>query len=247
MDPSNERQLDQDALDQLSLQLCPRRSGVGAVGLITMDEGSNSRLLFSSPKLTQVPLDALFAVARWLLDSGRFGLNTLKLECRSESFALEPIDSRHFRISIAPPTWQRQPLPDGVHHSGLQTLDIEGRSYSVFPVESRDDFLVYLHTPEELVYPELKALQTKAEERQRTALRLTPLAPGEIRLDGIGIKDGITAAACGGLAARILGLTSEEVLVKMGGNPYFVQVQPDRRVDVTTTSAYVFSGQWSPQ
>ena len=246
--PLPSEQLEGFAFQDLAQRLCSRRLGVGADGLIafTRRSGVSPSIHTASTRFTPdvVPVDALFCAARFLFDSGEYGVKPFTLQSKGRIFTVESVDSQNFRLEVPSPTNSGQ-LPDW--HTPLQRE------------QYLEQVVVPWETPQAL-WTQFKPSPDAQSLRRSARLSAVNHPARPIVLFSVAQKDLISAwvrlsswvdhssaASAVALSAHLDGLSSDEVLVSLNDQPFFVQISfPGPRIWVTAPVRYLFQGLYAP-
>lgn len=207
---------------ELTDQLCHRRLGIGAVGIFALRDLEQTPPLYqlnwsSVRPLTQVQPEFLACASRYLFDAGRFGNRPIRLQAGSQVWSVEAVDSRTFRLELGSDYLNNLPTP--LYHAAPDWQALRRLSRQVRPEGWRTG----------------RAVLYSADSRHQ-------LSAWSARTSPLQALNAVSAA----LDAWRTGLCAEDVMVNLGGEPYFVEIgEGGQTCRLTLAIEYVFSGTWS--
>jgi diaminopimelate epimerase len=243
-------------LPDLATQVCSRRFGVGALGLLLIIQGKQEklRMLLYDPDGRERGHDglALRCLARYAFDSGLATAETFSVEIDRSTEPVEVLDSVNVVTVGGPPrAWEGERiLKERPKEQYLRTIDLGGRSLNYLPVFVQGAHTIILAGDYGLQLPELiealagsKVLRESADisllrviSRDEVSLRTWQAGKGEI----LGSE---SAAAAAVVAAVLQGFTDREVQVHLeGGNLFIEWAEKDNLLYVSGPAVYVFMG-----
>lgn len=235
--------------------MCRRRTGVGASGVVFLTRGSERPVRFLCYNDRGVRIrsrfDPILCASRYLFDTGFADRERILLETPEQPVDIQVIDSNNFRVTLGEPLELKsgKPLTDSPDREYTQKLVVGGKGYIFTPLHIGNPFLVHVSDGSSQFpirslgrsirssYPEYRSaipvdvFVLSREEIETGSVRLSS------RIDSMGI------AAAASVASVLHRFTEREVTVLYHGNQLFVQwLERDNTVYVTGTGRYVFSG-----
>ena len=244
---------DEARLSALARALCPRRTGVGANGVVVVhqSEGSGIGLVHLTPRgdVAGVDNDALFCLARFAFDSGLVESNRIEVETGRGPRSIEAIDSESFRLSLGPPR-SLDGLRDLTEEPDTEAntfIEIDGKRQVVTPVFVHRPFLVVVSAMKGSSVREL----TRAVRRSVPGIEALPVFLRALNREEISVhswqsaqvQDSASTVAAAAAASILNGFCDNDLVVDFKGHTLFVQwVQRTNQLLVTATPRYVYSG-----
>jgi hypothetical protein len=216
--------------------VCARARGAGADGVIVAASGPANRLeaWTRAGAACPPPPSALLCAARWLLDAGRGGAESVVILAGDAEVEAMVIDSRNFGLPVGGPENE-----DGValgEAFGGRGLGVQARAGSgvVIPIRlGGAELCVVLHDG-------LPSRRPKASLPQGF-VEAAVVARHELRVRR-GKHDPVIAAAAALAAAAVADYADREVTVLSGGDRLVAQWPEDGPVFVAAAPAYCLSG-----
>jgi diaminopimelate epimerase len=243
-------------LDELAVQICSRRFGVGAAGLILLVPGKNRKLRLScfDPAGAESSTDplAVRCAARYAFDSGLLGEESSVLESGGATVAVEVLDAHNITVPSGPPGyWDASgSLRERPGETFTRTLRIAEREHNYTPVAlgGRQAVFFQTATPLEMDYfgPAVEASGAFASGTQLVLVRTISPEESSVRAWQVGMGELLASegAACAAAVASVLsGFSERQVLVHLEGGNLFVEwIEADNLVYASGPADYVFLG-----
>lgn len=234
-------------------QVCPRRTGVGASGLLVLriHEREVEVQLYQPGRPDPTPNHpALLCAAKYLLDGARYGRTVFTFSVGKRLCRVHPIDSRSMAVDLEFASSRDRPVTSAEELRSrsftegkwsLQGVHLEGQGQKA---------LLFFQ-------PELELSHLPRWKRAVFRLRRSTYLPVVVQLASPRLlnleyrptdhdPDTVVLASLAAQAAYLNGLIDENVVVRLHDHPYFVRVDPLRRQNrVMVPIRYVFRGSYS--
>ena len=233
--------------------MCPRRTGVGATGLIVL-LGSNSFVephLFRPGHVDDLPsYQALLCVAKYLLDGAKFGKTTFHFPLRGEEVRVYPIDSLSMAIDLDLPRCQNHVLRnlEDLQHREFQSLGFTLKSFPLNLAHQQAHFFFQTNVGLSRLSRWKRAVfRTVGQGYLPVTLQLA--SPHQINIEYPTTEDEPDLVILSAMAfqlAYVNGLIDQDVVMRHGNHPYFVSLQTNvEKIRVMVPIRYVFRGNYS--
>lgn len=249
---------DEELLPVLSRQICRRRRGVGANGLIFLfdhDEAvAGVRFFTRRGKELSRFYDPLIGAARYLFDSGQAGTKALTLGTPEGIRSVEAIDSLSFRINLGIPS----DADGNEFREMIQTergtyLSVEGRTYPVTPV-----LLAYLWGVFFFNADPRKGMAKTGKAISRARLFTRKFHPLFVQIyadddiafwpwwrKGFGFQEMSLAAAAAAAGSAARGFTGRSLMARCGPYDFYLEWREESGELLCTAGAeYIYTGDY---
>ncbi len=240
-------------LHEAARQVCPRRTGVGACGLLvlTSHEGDVRASLYRPGRPDSVPnYPSLLCAAKYLRDGARYGPTAFTFTWDSQVYRIHPIDSLSMAVDLNFATSRKRPALQNEELGHRTFLEGAWALQGTFLEGERQKALIFFQ-------PELELDRIGPWKRAVFRLRQGPYLPTVVQLASPRLlhleyrpaaqePDTVVLASLAAQAAYLNGLIDEDVVVRIQDHPYFVHVDLSRqRNRVMVPIRYVFRGNFS--
>jgi Diaminopimelate epimerase len=235
----------------LARAILRRRRGAGADRLAVISKPEDSfHLRVLRPDGEAGPCaDAALCAARYLLDSGRSGTDSIRLRTAEGEAEVDVLDSASLGISLGPPLG----LPDGgaldqeAAASRATSVEASGERFQILPlragIPAADAVAVFAEGGLARAKARISASRGEAAPTvvavrvaSRGELLVSPAAGGDLDL--------CAAAAVALSASAAVGYADREALVKLGSSALWVEWAQSGSLYVVARPEYVFRGEF---
>jgi len=242
-----------EALPLLSRDICLRKSGVGANGVLYLfsDDQRNLSLRFFRPDGEETHLmgDALFCLGRYGFDGGLMVNRDLIVTAGGIERTIEAVDSQNFRINLGVAKNLEGediiPHPDNDYSS---VVSLPQRTIPMINLHLQRVGAVFLDGGQ--YRGKRKEITTELKKKKSNLPPVHPVFVTLINRDEISIdspldrKNADHSASCalGAAGAVLSGLADRDIIVASKDSRYFFEWTEKNEILLTGSAAYTFSG-----
>jgi diaminopimelate epimerase len=235
----------------LARAILHRRRGAGAdrMAVVSKPEDRIRLRVFTSEEEGGACADAALCAARYLLDSGRSGADSVQLRIAGGDMQVDVLDSASLGVSIGPPLG----IPDGTalkaHDAAQRVTSIEasGERFQVLPLRvgspPADAAAVFAEGGVARARARISAARGK-ESPAVVAVRV--VSRGELFASAptTGRMDCCAAAAVALAASASTGYSEREAMVRLGSSALWVEWTSSGPLYVAARPEYVYRGEF---
>jgi len=242
-------------LASLARSVLHRRRGVGALRFVTVARSEKDFRLdvYDREGENRVArFDAALCAARWLLDSGGAGGESLRFKSGEEDILVDILDGSFLGVSAGPLLGlpDRRPLDAELALERRMRIEAKGEAFDALPVAlgargAGIEGVVFFH--EGGAGP----LKVRLGSRRRNAIPPVAIPTRSVSEGEIGIGtprdarvDSVSMAAMALGAANLLGRSGDDALVRSGDGALWARRNGAGSLYVAARPAYVFRGEF---
>lgn len=243
---------------KLAVDMCDRRFGVGADGLILLEDvdGEKFRMRMWNPDGSESEMcgNGIRCFAKLALDRG-YAASTMQVETGAGLLEPEVLDDGRIRVDMGPPGMSR----DEIGMAGLgaesfidQTVKLDDGCWIGTAVSMGNPHLVIFVDDVAAVPLEVwgPALERHPLFPKRVNVHFAQVVSRDRIIQRTWERGAGATLACGtgacsvGVAGRVTGRTNPEVTIELPGGELFIEAREGENVFMTGPAATVFVGTW---